>query len=329
MASLADDGMSMDERMDFLRARGVEIEESESRKASAPAAKPAVGPAFTYLHIPADASARVTAHTSPSARGIDVLRALVGPIFASDESLDERTVERETKQRLLNMMTGSALNAPSAGTIQKLAAAGGVEAYPLAQPTADNRWRSVKLYIDEIGALRQRSRNARAEKLAEAAGLSGLAIHGDAFVGRVELREGLQQNVDFVEEELASGSAWATAARHDHARAYESVPEQAKAFKAEETEAYGWSQTNDDVEVRVKNVPLSGVPLSKRVKVSYGKGDELNVSVDGASVLSLSPLFAPVAPDESSWSVDGDTIVITMEKRDPRGWTTITLSGRA
>ena len=49
----------------------------------------------------------------------------------------------------------------------------------------ENGFSDVKLYIDEIGALRGRERNPRAEALAAAAGLSGLSIHGDAFVGRL------------------------------------------------------------------------------------------------------------------------------------------------
>jgi hypothetical protein len=61
------------------------------------------------------------------------------------------------------------------------------EAWPLAAPTKENSWLAVKLYIDEVGALRKRPRNARAEALVTATGQLGLAIHGDAFVGRLHL----------------------------------------------------------------------------------------------------------------------------------------------
>ena len=62
----------------------------------------------------------------------------------------------------------------------------------------------MKLYIDEIGALRGRGRNARAEKLAHACGLAGLSIHGDAFVGRTIKG----RNAPFPVADLAPDSAW-------------------------------------------------------------------------------------------------------------------------
>merc|ERR1719188_409746 len=100
--------------------------------------------------------------------------------------------------------SGLDVKAPSAATIQELAAGGACEAYPLAQPSDQNGWRSVKLYIDEIGALRGRPRNQRAEDLAAAAGLAGLSIHGDAYVGRCERGQELgERNVDFAAAELA------------------------------------------------------------------------------------------------------------------------------
>ena len=67
----------------------------------------------------------------------------------------------------------------------------------------------------------------------------------------------------------------------------------------------------------------------KRGAVSYGRGDALEVKVDGEVRACLRPLFARVAPDGCAWTLDGDEIVVTMEKEEARPWASLTLSGNA
>uniref|UniRef100_A0A7S3S9T9 Uncharacterized protein n=1 Tax=Emiliania huxleyi TaxID=2903 RepID=A0A7S3S9T9_EMIHU len=185
------------ERLAYLRSRGVEVELAEERQSHPPPAAGGAGRAFTFVRIPAEPTVAVSLESAaaPSGGG-DVLPGLLAPRFADDGVMDDATVARETAGRLRNMVAGGApgaaeaLRAPSAETVQKLAAGGACEAYPLAQPSAANGWVGVRLYIDEVGALRSRPRNARAEALALAAGLSGLAIHGDVYVSRCARREG-------------------------------------------------------------------------------------------------------------------------------------------
>ena len=95
--------------------------------------------------------------------------------------------------------------APTMAQLETHSSRGVCEAWPLASADKDNGWLAVKLYIDEVGALRKRPRNARAEALATASGQHGLAIHGDAYVGRIHLgaKFGEEINLDFGVEELA------------------------------------------------------------------------------------------------------------------------------
>ena len=191
----------------------------------------------------------------------------------------------------------------------------------------------MRLYIDEIGALRRRPRNARAEALAARAGLAGLAIHGDAFVGRCAAARdgGGERNVDFDLDELSPDAAWARAAFARHAAAGAG---DAELLGGGEDAAAGWAwtQTDDELEVRVRGAPAADAArgaAKKRVAVSYGRGDALEVKVDGEVRACLRPLFARVAPDGCAWTLDGDEIVVTMEKEEARPWASLTLSGNA
>ena len=255
----ATDSEGAAERIAYLRARGVEIETPEERNRPVPQA---TGPPFAFVHVPADIHTPVRQLSAPQGAG-DTLPTLLAPRFDDNGALDADTVERETASRLKNMMVGGSMqlnsktiSSPSAAAIQQVAAGGKSESYPLMQASAENGWRGVRLYIDEIGALRQRPRNARAEELAHAAGLAGLAIHGDAYVGRCGRPDDgsvAEHNLDFQVEELAHTSAWVAQARALNLRQAaqagigdtEHLP-----GGGDESGPYSWAQTDDDVEAR-------------------------------------------------------------------------------
>ena len=282
-----------DARIEYLRARGVEVELPEERAAAAAArAAPPLaptGPAFRFVRIPAeptDAVAEEVGHAPADGSYRDTLKDALTPRFGTDASMDEATVARETASRLQNMVIGGGdengmtLKAPSVLELQKQAVGGVCEAWPLAQPTEANGWNAVRLYIDEVGALRSRPRNARAEALAHAAGLSGVAIHGDAYVGRAERMESGERSIDFTLPELAHDSAWVLAARREHEKAASQAGhsiEELYVGGADTSGLYTWSQGEEDVEVRVtKGIPDGGKAAKKRIQVSYGKGDSLH-----------------------------------------------------
>lgn len=335
-----------EDKMAWLRAHGVEIETAEEREAkrrAAAGAAPAVdasGPAFSYVRIPADPTVPVEArrgHVAGGGAAKDSLPELLAPLFSDDGALDGDVVARETAERLKGMVVGggapnASLAAPSAEALAREARGGVCEAWPLSQPCDANGQRAVRFYIDEVGALRGRPRNARAEALALAVGLAGVSIHGDAYAGRCErLDGGGERSVDFGVAELAHDSQWVLDARQDHQRMFaQSGGPAADALPSGDGGgggAYSWSQGEEDVEVRV----LKGVPVDnkKRIGVSYGRGESLVVKVDGNVLLEAPKLFARVTPDECTWTVEkgSGTLVISLEKGEARPWATLTLPG--
>ena len=95
--------------------------------------------------------------------------------------------------------------------------------------------------------------------------------------------------------------------------------------------AYTWSQTDEDVEVRVLRglAGIEGKAAKKRIAVRYGRGDALVVTLDGAVVLDLPRLFDRVTPDECTWTLDKEgTLIVTMEKADARPWADLTLPNK-
>jgi len=326
--------MSEEERLQFLRERGVLIETVEDRKKQAEWSSNTMqsdGPIFEYVHIPADVHSPVTQLTEHADAQVgDVLKRALAPRFADNASMDDEVVAREVAGRMRNMLQGGVadgpLKTPSAATMQQVAAGGACEAYPLSQPTEANGWQAVRLYIDEVGALRSRPRNARAEALAAAAGLVGLSIHGDAYVGRcARAPQGGEQNVSFTLPELAHDSAWVVDARTSHARAAAAAGHgEAEHLPSGDAGVYAWSQNDDDVEVRVHGAP-TGRGSARRVNVDFARGTSLRVCVDGAELLNVPKLFDRVLPDDCNWTLDGTDIVITLEKAEARPWAGLSL----
>lgn len=302
--SRASDG---EDSIEYLRARGVEVETREDREA-AKLPKPPLpgGVEFTYVKVPAELTEPVTEHTAMQTEGDCLLTQVLAPRFADDGSFDQDTVTRETAQRMKGMLVGGAapdggVKAPDASTIQAMAASGSVERYPLV-PTGAESGERVALYIDEVGALRKRPRNARAEALADSAGLSGLSIHGDAYVGRFAEGPGPERNVSFSAPELVPSAPWVGAARAAHTKLAAQQGHGATEHLAggEDVEGgFSWSQTEEDVEVRVAGGP-EGTGAAKRVQVRYGGGSSLSVHLDGAELLLLPKLFDRVTPDDCS-----------------------------
>ena len=307
--------------------------------------------AFTFLRLPADCNLPIESQTAFDLGGGDVLPVLLAPLFKGrDFVLDKDTVARETAARLkeIKMMQGSTeeeanscgpTSLPSTKELERQARNGVCEAWPLVNATKENDWCAVKLYIDEVGALRKRPRNARAEALAAAVGQPDVTIHGDAFVGRIKYVGKYnvdEMNVSFDIEELSHTSKWALQGAQAH-EARKDLDAQKAMKKGEKTLVlasgsdpkgrYEWSQGSDDVEVRVlKGIPV-GPTAKKRIHVSYGRGESLKVAVDGATVLSIEKLFDRISPDECSWCLDGSSLVVTMEKVETRPWVELHLPG--
>lgn len=120
MASLTSSGPALDssddseqtpeQRLQYLRDRGVEVDLPEDRAKATQAAK-AGGPQFAYVLLPqveTKAVVELRAHAAPDGASVDVLPQLLAPNFADDGAvLDSAAVEREAAGRLKNMMIGT------------------------------------------------------------------------------------------------------------------------------------------------------------------------------------------------------------------------------
>lgn len=93
-----------------------------------------------------------------------------------------------------------------------------------------------------------------------------------------------------------------------------------------------WSQTNDDVEIRVSGIPLT--VTAKSIKVHF-KSSSLKVELpnteasEGSSEGKLlgpsgAELYGPIHSSECTWSLDtqgsGKVLVITLAKADSLRW---------
>lgn len=99
-----------EQRLQYLRDRGVEVDLHEDRTKATPTTK-AGGPLFAYVLLPqveTKAVEELRAHAAPDGANVDVLPQLLAPNFADDGAvLDSATVEREAAGRLQNMMIGT------------------------------------------------------------------------------------------------------------------------------------------------------------------------------------------------------------------------------
>lgn len=318
-----------EESIAYLRERGVEIVLPGEHRAT-PAALPGA-PKYDFVFISADEHVAVAAERAEATEG-DGLKALLAPRFVAAAAIDEDTLKRESAHQASKMLVAGkdaatlTKETATVAQMQRTAVGGMCEAYPLCMGNEENGWSSVRLYIDEVGALRARPRNTRAEDLASAAGIVGLSIHGDAYVGRCVRFDGGERNQSFGVGELAHDSEWIVAARRANHRLAEQRSHAQEDFASGDQGTFYWTQTDDDVEVRVRAAP-TGRGAAKRVSVSYGSGEALAVSFDKQAALAIPKLFARVTPDECTWTLDNGELVVSLEKVDRRVWASLSLAG--
>ena len=206
--------MTPDERMEWLRARGIFIETSEDREARRRAeeevtktktnasAAPNTNSNATadievikYVYIPADSSKsmeELTLNVSSVAkkRGcIDLLEMELKPKFASDGD-EERSMDIERVKEYAGKHFGSS-NTPtiSDATLRSVAAQGNVEVFKVVPALESNKFCQISFYLDEVGSLKQLPLNARAMKMAFKAGFNPAPqFYGDIYVGRLQVR---------------------------------------------------------------------------------------------------------------------------------------------
>ena len=339
------DEQSSEERIEWLRARGVTVDMPEDRQPQPgqlepqPEAEPgAPQHRYTFVHIPLDDSLpykEMTAEVAASTPGDDLMRHLK-PHFADGKDVDHN--------QLMKQYAGTSAAGVSASALQSVSAAGSVESFPLVRPSAANGHQGVFMYLDEVGALKKLGRNSRANALAQSCGFSGVDFFGDLYIGRVAgpgMRSdpALQSpNRDFQLSELDSSADWVRGAATENMATARSMEAMGSAMGAttinmgegigrqedDGTKGYSWEQTEDDIEIEV---PVPEGTRAKGLKVSITPRKVTAVLVGGgtpgggACKLPLTlELFEPIRPDESTWTVDGNQLLLTLEKAEEGQW---------
>jgi hypothetical protein len=324
-----------EERMAWLRARGVEIVDPEEKTSSAPAVDPnAEMETVTYVHVPQDTSKKLQELSFSQPKGApsngDALSQHLAPVFGSTAaSLDLSLFQNKSTSHV-----GSA-GAPtevSDATLRKVAAKGSVETFALVRPCPSNKFTGINIYLDEVGMMKRLPVNTRAADFAARAGFNPPpTFYGDVFIGRVSAVPQVKNESFKVGIDTNPDAAWLEkAAVHnleyqaDHNRMTGNTATQASNAgedgKEKVENGYSWTQTDDEVEVVV---PLPQNCTTKAVKVKF-LPKSIQVNVNKVVVLTLD-FFAKIDPDGCTWTLDKDVaekknLVITCEKADPVSW---------
>eukprot|EP00929_Paragymnodinium_shiwhaense_P015850 TRINITY_DN123950_c0_g1_i1.p2 TRINITY_DN123950_c0_g1~~TRINITY_DN123950_c0_g1_i1.p2 ORF type:complete len:306 (+),score=101.12 TRINITY_DN123950_c0_g1_i1:133-1050(+) len=284
---------------------------------------------FTYVLIPADESQPPRELTAKAVSFGDTLTELLKKEFAGGALTNMDALRAEYGSKIDDKM----------GEFQTVANRGTVEVLALVKPSKTNLphpMTGTYLYMDEMGALKERPDNRRASQVAKQCGLDlEHPLPGDVYIGRVAIEPNMQ-SVSFGAHELDSSSPWLQQAPAENAVFNEAMKDFNSAMKekqvgaktAEEEEAeedargWRWTQTESELEVTVA-VPAG--TSSKGVSVVITRTG-LKVALKGVDAKTLLDvkLHAAVRPDESTWTMGSDKkgphVQITVEKEDEHTW---------
>lgn len=309
----AEEDLSTEERMAWLRARGVLIEEPAGRKREG---APPSGRPFRYVRIPMDEAHAVEELAGHAPEGLgDALPALLARCFAGDGGLGDEELKAHMKANGQDVEVSA---------MRAVMAQGGAESFRLAVPTEGNGREGVYAYLDEAAALKALPQNKRATALAKQCGFPDtIILSGDIYIGRQKWSaSGTVENVDFLIQELEPTSLWIRRAPVENLEFQkESKPEQHAEAQAGmkdgpaggEGEGYSWKDEGEEVEVSV--TIEKGTP-KRDVKVEF-KSRELRVLKPVTLNLKL---HAAVEVDDCTWTLGDGKIVVTLAKKDPQSW---------
>jgi hypothetical protein len=332
--------------LSFIQLQGIEVVTPQERKASQIAAAMRddtsaannnnnITETISFVVIPADASKPMEEHQYTCAITLneDTLLKHIAPLFRSTTEEEEETtvvdltlLQQQQQQQPLNTMMGSQdLPTLSHETLQQVAKDTHIETFSLVHPTVSNQFTSVQFYLDEVGMLKRLPLNKRASDLALRAGYNPPPLfYGSIVVGRLKYEHGRKQNISFTLHSMNNAN-WLLAATSQNLE-YQQQLNQATGTKREQPaiqgtdgqaqveQDYEWTQTEEELEVRVK---LEQVPVNKKdIQIKFAP-QSLQVIQPKMVLLSL---FERIDVDSCTWTLDKDTIVIRMEKQEAAFW---------
>ena len=340
-----DEPISADARAEWLRERGVVIETREDRAAAAAAREDAAvlrraveerevpTRVLKFVKIPCDDDDPFEAReivVGAEETG-DALPEALRSSFSGGGVVDAEKARAEAVRSLGER--GKSLTAES---IMKTTEGGSTETFALVRPSEKNGWRGVYLYLDEVGMLKNLPPNRRANRLAMECGFDGVQFYGDMYIGRVQTKPEPMRSVDFELSDLDSSAPWMRAATMENVEYSKGLKELEAAMASKgglekinmtgdgnvaayadgngmpsgSGENYRWCQTEDEVEVSVDAPPGT---TAKSIRVLF-KPSHFIVKINDEVTCDVSNLYAPVRPDECTWTVSADEVCVTLAK---------------
>lgn len=283
---------------------------------------------FTYVLIPANDDDPLEELSATAIVCGDTLKESLRKAFGGGELTNFGELEAQY----------GALASQNRAGFERAARQGSVEVLPILRQSATTMPPNTAtfLYYDEMGALKQRPDNRRAQALALQCGLAlEHPLPGDVYVGRVCCDPG-PVSVSIRKDELGSGAPWlqraaaenkqwegALADFHGAARANAPGAKTEEQEEAEEARrGWRWAQTCEEVEVTVDVPEGTG---KADVSVDIG-GASLRVALrrePGDALVDLR-LYAGVLPEDCTWTLLSDRhgrhVQVTLAKKEETEW---------
>ena len=263
----------------------------------------------------------------------DVLPELLKPHFMGGGDIDVNLAHQAATKQLGEEFASKSQNLGV--SLAKECAMGSTETFALVRPSEKNGRKGVYIYLDEVGLLKGKAKNARASSLAASCGFPGTTFHGDVFVGAVQTEPQPMRSVDFTLKEMDSSASWLKLAPMENAEYAISMKELEKAMAEKgagggpglqrinmgggggnedgslpsgDGDGYRWEQTEDgEVEISVY-VPEN--TSAKTVSVGFRANscvviDKSEGSNSGKTILQIDNLYNKIRPDECTWTIAG------------------------
>lgn len=354
------DEMTPDERLIWLRERGITVETSEDRRRKQ--IKDIMGEkdevdgkeyeSLSFVHVPQDESLPMKEMTMmvPKERlgSGDLLLDELKPFFTALSKKVDVSLFGDQATKHFGSGDGEPVKV-SEDTLRKVAEEGQVEKFSLVNPMPSNKFTSVNIYLDEIGLLKRLPMNKRAAEFGLKCGFNPAPkFYGDVFLGRV-ISKPVLKNVNFKKgADTAPDADWLINATMENleyqsemnkitgqgGRTQSDADGENGVAKIERDGLYSWTQTDEEVEIAL---PLGatddGKALSSKdvkaggLKVKF-TSKKVQVSFKGKDMLSLA-LFSNVDPDGCTWTLEigkeTTSLVITCEKVDGMSWPRVTV----
>jgi len=333
------DEMSPEERLQWLRDRGVLIETSEERKINEVSRimkerdeHETENISFVYMSHDTSKPLKEMVFSFPiRTNSIDYLMDHLKTVFKAmgrGKTVDLDLMRQYTSQTLAS----SDAPMPSEDTLMKVASECTVEKFALVHPTKSNNHTGVNIYLDEAGMLKRLPLNTRASDWCTRAGYNPPPqFYGDVFLGRVKTRPYFQNLSLQIGNDTSPDAPWLKQATNDN---LEYQLEMNRLTGREDTQAaivgtdgkeghevgYTWTQTDEELEIILPSP--SPTLATKDVKIKF-LPQSVMVKLNNDGVLDLE-LFEHVDPEGCTWTLDRKgsnvKVVITMEKIEKALW---------